>query len=373
MAKLHRTLLFLVCLFGTAETALAQYANLKLDYAQKRFNDGRPLPAQRYFLIEGTIDSTVALIEGQIFRSAKSVLNGTAVPLYEQLWKRPKSNKNLYFELPMNFELKGNQHYDFRLRFYRVITIVESEQLFKQLNDALTAYFTSIQDYRAQKTVLRQPTSVVFARLNAIVREATTLYRHRANGSFGSFSEKIERQIELCSQAKTHADFAKATDNLSALWQYDLRQWVDSEELLLFKDQVQVQECLTERTAGYRPGIHFGYGVAALGFSPTNWDFAPYLGLAFPFEAKRPSRYINNYSLITGIVIQNLRDQQQNRYSGPLLKVPYYIGLNFRLFRVVHLSTAALLLEKKENVSFRKSLAVRPLLGVAIELNWNNK
>ena len=100
-------------------TTTAQYETIILNYEKSYFGENQPLPAEKYFIINGTIRSDVQYVEGLIY-SAKGKDNRK--PLLTNFWKRDYNNSAPVFNLPINIKLTEGKDYDILLNFYRDIT-----------------------------------------------------------------------------------------------------------------------------------------------------------------------------------------------------------------------------------------------------------
>jgi hypothetical protein len=361
--------------------ANAQYETLILDYEKSCFGQNEPLPSNKNFVITGVANTNIPYIEVAIYDGKHKEGNE---PVYETFWKRDLNSQSPKFTVSINQHLRENKAYDVLIKYYRVATIGEAEGLQTNLTNTLDAYIE--QSYKLSNSNIdfnKSPKKTIMD-LNEIVITGMSQYRHRTRFSFESFSDVVEMKIEQIEKQSlksvSNANAANGDDagtrvifrdklltELKDMIHTEVGQYLNR-ELYIMIDDKYIEDYPTEELQNSLP-VNIGYGGALLStdFNNFNYTAGPYLGLSFPFGKEgSQSKFLQRSSLSFGVILdQNLFDQDNVAYRGPIFGVPVYGALGYRAFRFIRINAGVTVLE---NVT-SSNINVYPFIGISAELN----
>ena len=364
-----------------AFTANAQYETLVLDYEKSCFGQNEPLPSNKNFVITGVANANIPYVEVAIY-DGKHKEGDEAV--YETFWKRDLNSQSPKFTVSINQHLRENKAYDVLIKYYRVATAGEAEALQTNLANTLDAYIE--QSYKLSNSNIdfnKSPKKTI-TDLNEIVITGMSQYRHRTRFSFESFSDVVEMKIEQIEKQSlksvSNANAANGDDagtrvifrnklltELKDMIHTEVGQYLNR-ELYIMIDDKYIEDYPTEELQNSLP-VNIGYGGALLStdFNNFNYTAAPYLGLSFPFGKEgSQSKFLQRSSLSFGVILdQNLFDQDNVAYRGPIFGVPVYGALGYRAFRFIRVNAGVTVLE---NVT-TSNINIYPFIGISAELN----
>jgi hypothetical protein len=362
-------------------TANAQYETLVLDYEKSCFGQNEPLPSNKNFVITGVANANIPYVEVAIY-DGKHKEGDEAV--YETFWKRDLNSQSPKFTVSINQHLRENKAYDVLIKYYRVATAGEAEALQTNLANTLDAYIE--QSYKLSNSNIdfnKSPKKTI-TDLNEIVITGMSQYRHRTRFSFESFSDVVEMKIEQIEKQSlksvSNANAANGDDagtrvifrnklltELKDMIHTEVGQYLNR-ELYIMIDDKYIEDYPTEELQNSLP-VNIGYGGALLStdFNNFNYTAAPYLGLSFPFGKEgSQSKFLQRSSLSFGVILdQNLFDQDNVAYRGPIFGVPVYGALGYRAFRFIRVNAGVTVLE---NVT-TSNINIYPFIGISAELN----
>lgn len=382
------SLLLLAINFSTA-----QYETVLLNYEKSYFGENQPLPADKYFIINGTIRPDVQYVEISIFSPTGK---DDRDPLMSNFWKREFNNTSPVFNLPVNYKLKEGKDYDILINFYRTISSKERAKLSLNIFQTLDAYVDQSFNFSNKKLKLLRNNKQTINDMNQIVKRGMSLYRSRTLATFPGFSDMVKLKLEqiegiklkkaekvaMTGDSTTTAGSGMRTqliNELKAILHQEAAPYLNAEIYVLLDDKfIDNYPTETVRDA-YFLAPHFGYGGVAYNVSSTD-DFSygsnMYVGLSVPLAKRSKNTFLSNTSISFGAFLGNFEDDNDNEISGPLFKVPTYVSLGYRPFGFFRIQAGAAFLE---NVSgnpisgFDNKVEVRPFIGVSAELNvWFN-
>ncbi len=362
-------------------TVEAQYATLILNYEKSCFGENEPLPARKNFIITGIVNENIPYVEVEIYEE-KHKENDAAV--YKTFWKRDINSSSPKFTVSINQQLRESKAYDILIKYYRTTSEAENIELQDNLLRTLDAYIH--QSYKAsnEKIDFDKNTKKTIADLNKIVNIGMSQYRHRTNFTFTSFSEIIKMKInQIGSESLKNVSNANAANGsdagtriifrdkllgeLKELIHTEVKQYLNR-ELYIMVDDKFIVSYPTEEIQNALP-VNIGYGGVLLNtdFNAFNYTATPYLGLSFPFGKEgSQSKFLQRSSLSFGALLnQNLFDQNNVAYTGPIFNVPVYGSLGYRAFRFIRVNAGVTVLE---NV-VTSNIKVYPFIGISAELN----
>lgn len=364
----------------------AQVRNVTYDSQKNTFDNDYNLPSEERFTISGYIDSSVALVELEIYQGTKK--NGEPNSYYKTSWMRDPSDKGNQFYLSVKQGLRQNDHYDFDLKFYRTLNDEEIDYTKNSVSASLQNYLVSTIRNNSKGIELDKEPSAIRQTLNQIVSDGLNKYKTRSNESFPGFSDIILQQLNDMDDLKgSRAKNVIKNEDASLEEEYvnkiaaivlqaelELEQYFNQEVLVLSQTKT-VQDHPTEKQRNI-VAINGGYGGAWFSGNLNNFNYghAPYVGLSFPLGKKAfSSKFWSNTSISTGVFVLNFKDADGNKIKGPIIQRPFYVALGYKFFRFLRFNAGAVLLEKEvDNGEFVNAdkIFVRPFVGLSVELNF---
>lgn len=380
-----------ICCMVIYSVAFGQYndhdrSTVSLDYLHGEFNESEPLPAEKYFQIKGAINSSINMIKLGILRNSRATDT-----LYTVAWRRPYGNTDAAFNLPVHYKLRGNDRYTFVFFFYRKLSDSEKHYFEDALKKNLDAYIRGVMEVNGSKLSLQSPARKMLDDLNQVVYRAFTYYGNGFLGGFPGFSDVVKNKLRQISdvrlrKAKFNVDNDKGDYNPDVRRRYaqqlqsELLEMCLSEvspyihgELMVLQDVRAMRNYPTEKTRNFL-AINGGYGAVYLSgdWGELSYDTKPYVGVSFPLGNHRFSRFMGNASISTGVFLGNFHDEADNKITGPVIGVPFYLGIGYRAFRFIRLNAGLVATSKeKSNIQDVKvnEVKLKPFVGISAELN----
>ncbi|MEX0812989.1 MAG: hypothetical protein WD048_12290 [Chitinophagales bacterium] len=374
-------LLFALC---SSFLAHAQYKTVNFNYERSYFNEGQPLPAQDYLMLNGEVSSDVQMVQLKIYRTS----NTDKAPLHTALWKRPNNNLQNTFTLPINYKLNGSSEYTFVINYFQPASDAQSQSLHAMLEEVLFQYLEqSVQVKKRSITLLKNP-KLLIKDMDQIVETSLSFYDNKNNFRFNGFSDIILSQLQQLeninlsralhdgegdmNKAATRMAYArKQIEGVKLLVAREITQFID-DYLMIITDNKTIIDYPTEHEK-YTFAINAGYGGAYNDGGVDNFTYGSgvMLGLSFPLGRGSSRTGLNRLAISTGVFIQDFDFGDGKGATGPLVKRPYYLGLGIKTLKVVRLNAGAVVLQSTDSnklVDFGK-VYIRPYIGIAIELN----
>ncbi|NJN77471.1 MAG: hypothetical protein HC803_03380 [Saprospiraceae bacterium] len=364
-----------------AFTANAQYQTLVLNYEKSCFGENEPLPSNKNFVITGVANTNIPYVEVAIYDSKHKEDDA---PVYETFWKRDLNSQSPKFTVPVNQHLRESKSYDVLVKYYRVATDREADALQTNITNTLDAYIDQSYKLSNSNIDFNKSAKKTIADMNEIVITGMSQYRHRTRFTFKSFSDVVEMKIDQIESQSlksiSNANAANGDDagtrvifrdklltELKEMIRTEVGQYLNR-ELYIMVDDKYIEDYPTEELQNSLP-VNIGYGGALLStdFNDFNYTAGPYLGLSFPFGKEgSQSKFLQRSSLSFGVILdQNLFDQDNVAYTGPIFGVPVYGALGYRAFRFIRVNAGVTVLE---NVG-TSNIQVHPFIGISAELN----
>lgn len=388
------TLLTILTLITTT-SLFAQYETVLLNYEKSYFGENQPLPASKYFIVNGAIRSDVQYVELDIYK-AKGKDNRK--PLSSSFWKRDFNNSAPTFNLPVNYKLKEGRDYDYLFSFYRTVTSKERAKLTLNIYETLDAYVNQSFNFSNRKLKLMRNHRQTINDLNQIVERGMSLYRSRTQATFPGFSDMIKLKLEQVESVKLKKAerLEMATDSTGArvalrnqligelkrMLHQEVAPYLNAEIYVLLDDKY-IDNYPTEVVRdAYYLAPHFGYGGVGINLNKDDFAYASnmYVGMSVPLGKASKSNFWSNTAVSFGAFLGNFKDKKNNtEISGPFFKVPTYVALGYRPFGFFRVQAGAAFLENVTPAGggtipgFDKKVEVRPFIGVSAELSlWFN-
>ncbi len=137
----------------------------------------------------------------------------------------------------------------------------------------------------------------------------------------------------------------------------------------MLKDEITTLDYPTENlmntlaiNAGYA-GIYESGGV-----SDFKYYSGPFAGISFPLGNRvYNSNFLSNTSISAGVFLKNFETPELNKVSGPVIGLPIYASLGYRVLKFIRLQAGATLLEETDQITDSKSVYLKPFVGISIE------
>lgn len=382
--------IIILALFFTliAQNAAAQYTIFTFDEELVQFNNHTPLASEKDFLVTGNIPTSVNLVEVSVF-TANGKDNRSS--LYSNVWRRPNGNNGTQYKVPMNYKLRANKSYDFILQYYTPLTKEAHVSLHKALTENLDTYIDQSFQVGKKKIKFAKKSKQITSDLNEIVERGLSAYRTTNAIYFNGFSDLVADQIANIERANLKKavhimDTTDSTDvkssyrnklitNLKKMVRSEVKFILDNEWNGLYKEYY-IDNTKTEIRNGYF-AVNFGYGAVYLSGDVDNLDYGVgvYAGLSFPLSTSTIApKFFRNASITTGVFLNNFEDEDRQTITGPIIKRPIYVGLDYRLFQFVRFNAGAAFLEEESEQTgqiggITNRVFVQPFVGLSAKIN----
>ena len=220
--------------------------------------------------------------------------------------------------------------------------------------------------------------------MNKIVVDALEDYRHFLGREFPGFSDitrqKLEQKDKLkLNRAKFNITGRNKADNEKAVFaaqyiseliaavQNESDQYIDN-SLLALADIRTLKNFPTEKKPMTLP-LNFGYGTIPILRSLPDREYlhGPYVGVSMPLANKTFNRVLGNTSFSAGVFLQNFETSDGTQIHGSFIRIPFYAGLGYRVFRLFRINAGAVALEMENgNGSYNYSY-IQPYAGLSLE------
>ncbi len=366
-----------------------QYANVSFDPAMRTFNNFEPLPSEEDMMFTGAVPVNVNVVEFQFFRGKSKDFKD---PLYIANWERGAGDKSGSFKLPINYKLNANKKYDIRVKYFQKVENADREKIYGALKNNLDAYLGQSLQSSSKKIKLTKSSKEMMKDLNTIVTYGLREYRISNGIPFEGFSDLVKGQIEAIDDKKLNEVLfdSNNTSQAMASAKYrdqlikDLQTLIHAEVRFLLNsdisrliNQYDISDVKTESRNGYF-SINVGYGAVYVDGDVDNLEYgrAPYVGLAFPLSTSTLApKFFRNASITLGIFTKNFNDVgDRGPITGPIVKRPIYLGLDYKLFQFIRFNVGAAALEE-ESVNtgtisgIENRVFFRPFVGLSAKIN----
>ncbi len=385
---MKKLFILFVSTLATCVMLTAQLSLVNFEEELNQLNNGEELPSEKKLLIVGTIPSSVSMVEILIF-NAKGKDNRKA--LYGNTWLRPTANVGNQYKVPINYRLNAGKEYDFALRYFKSLDNGQKQQLYTGLVNNLNNYVDQSFAIGEKKLEFSKKTKHMVDDLNSIVEIGLSNYRTSTYATFSGFSDIVRGQIEKIKDASlleadrvvNEKDVKKAKQLYGKKMVADLKKMIASEVQFVLNDKwhtldqtYYVDNAETEKRNGYF-SINAGYGAVYLGGNIDNLNYgtSPYLGLSFPLSTSTIApKFFRNASITVGVFTDNFEGEDEQKITGPIIKRPVYLGLDYKLFQFVRFNAGAAFLEEvgEENgqvSGIEKRVFVEPFIGLSAKIN----
>lgn len=368
----------------------AQYATVNFDDKLRTFNNFEPLPSERDMMFSGAVSKDISVVEFRFFRAKDDDLKD---PLYVAHWQRSAGDMGNNFKLPVNYKLNANKKYNIQVKYFERISTTDREKLYAALKNNLDAYLGQNLKSGSKKIELTKKSKQMIKDLNTIVNSGLQEYRVTNGIPFGGFSDLVKGQLEAIDDKKLNkvlfdeSNSSQAAASIKYRDQLikDLQTLVHAEvrfvlnsDISRLANQFNIDNVKTESRNGYF-SLNVGYGAVYVDGNIDNLEYgrAPYVGLSFPLSTSTIApKFFRNASITLGIFTKNFNDvgNREEAITGPIVKRPIYLGLDYKLFQFIRFNVgAAALEEQSENTGsvtgIENRVFFRPFVGLSAKIN----
>ncbi|REG91443.1 hypothetical protein [Algoriphagus antarcticus] len=373
-------LLVLVLAVGTLGLQ-AQVTTVNLDLITSKINGGMPLPAEEEFYIRGAIPEKIEMVKLLIYPSNKTEKSG-----YTYFWKSPFGYKDLSYQILMGDPLRSNTDYHLEFGYYQKAGADQINEVSDLIHQNIKTYLSTITTIKRGGIKFSESDEVLINNLSKIVDQGTYYFELPNGEKFPGFSDitraKLAQRGKLrMGKAKFNVIGLTKADNARAVFANDyiteleniLFSEVDqylSPNMLVRMDETIFEKYSTEKTANSLP-LNIGYGAISLSKDLTDQEFvmSPYAGFSFPLGNRTFARFMNNMSISAGFFLSgDIKNQLEEKISGPVLDRPIYVGLGYNFFRFIRLNAGGTFITT-EQLGGRNVNSFQPFVGVSAEFN----
>jgi hypothetical protein len=377
---MKKLLLFTIFIFFY-QFSHSQIKSINYDVVSNEINSGVVLPAEEPFYIKGTLPRGIEYVKIRVNRPGKSANQAES---YD--WKRAFDFEVNQYEIFVANPLKSNTNYDFEFFFYERASERQMDEVKEAIGENLEAYIKSNFEVSSGGIKAYNNDQVMLSQMNQIVENGLEDYRHFLGRDFPGFSDLVKQKLDQRNKlklrrarfnilGKSDGDNEKAAyankyiEELIEAVQNETEQFL-SRSLMSLVDIRTVNSYPTEKKPGTLP-LNFGYGAFAVkrSLSSTEYLNGPYLGLSLPLGNKTFQKFLGNASFSTGVFLQNFNASSGERISGPIVNLPIYAGLGYKMFRVMRFNAGAVLINMEDINSGVKTDYIQPYVGMSLEFN----
>jgi len=356
-----------------------QYVNYNV--VSNEINERNPVPSEEPFYIQGTIPTNVEYVKVRVNRTGRNPALAE-----EYTWKAPFDFQVSNYELFIADPLRSNERYDFEFLYYQKAETDQMEAVREAINNNLESYIRSSLEVSRRGIRSIKSDQVMINEMNAIVRGGLEDYRHFLGRDFRGFSDVVRQKLaqrkrmrlsrarfNILRRNPEHNERAvyalNYVDELVATVQQESDQYL-TRSLMALVDVRTVQGYPTEDKPSTLP-LNFGYGAFAIQQSLPNTEYfnGPYVGLSLPLGNRVFQRVLGNASFSTGVFLQNFNSSQGDRITGPLIGLPIYAGLGYKVFRIFRLNAGAVIVNFEDAATMSTTNYIQPFAGISLELN----
>ncbi len=361
-------LVILITVFmGFKNITYAQMQTILLDPLFMHFENGRALPAETSFIVYAPVKEHVAMVKMQISNREfeRSIF-------YENIWIRKNGETMQNAILPSYQALRSGSNYNIRFLYYNRIKETERMQLREMLEVTTQTYLQTNIQRRGRRYNFQNSPTQIYNSLNTILSEGMVNYEIRPGTAEPKFSGIVESMLRTLVRYRTTNDEASESAFEPLLMQIsnEINMLSNSYEYVI-EDIVTIMNYPTESKISSL-SVSAGYGgvYRSGNFSDMNYYSSPFLGINLPLGNRVfTGNFWGNTSISAGVFLTKFENTSTRIVSGPLIDLPIYTSLNYKIYRFLNLQAGATLMEEQNLINNNKSLFVRPFVGLSIEFN----
>lgn len=364
-----KLLIFFILFFGMILFAevKAQMQTIQLERLFMHFDNGRELPSEEAFIVHVPVKPNTAMVKMQI-----SNRDFDRSVLYENVWIRKEGEDMQTAILPNYLLLRSSSKYNVRFIYYNRIADAERLQIPEMLATTAQTFLQTNISIQGRRYRFQNSPTQIYNALNNILSEGMKNYEIRPGTSEPRFSGIVESMLRTLVRYRISDDETSDSplENLLLQVQNEINMFVNSYEFVV-EDVVTIMNYPTEdKTSAL--AIKAGYGgVYNSGtFSDLSYYTAPYVGINIPLANRVfAGNFWGNTSLSAGVFLTKFENNEFIEVSGPIIGLPVYTSLNYRVYRFIQFQAGATLMEERNFLTDSSKLQVRPFVGLSIEFN----
>ncbi|MCH7413662.1 hypothetical protein MM213_09210 [Belliella sp. R4-6] len=376
-----KKIFIILLVFAVCSHSFAQIKSVEYDVVSNQVNSGVPLPAEEPFYIRGTLPRNIEFVKVKINRPGRNE-NQTE----EYSWKTAFDFQINQYEIYVGNPLKSNTDYNLEFYFYERAEESQMDAVKNALHKNLESYINANLEVASGGIKSYNNDQVMMSQMNQIVENGLIDYRLFLGRDFPGFSDLVRQKLAQKNKLKlrrarfnilgnkdgenekaVYAD--QYVNELIATVQNELDQFL-SRSLMSLVDIREVNAYPTEKKPNTLP-LNFGYGAFAVkrSFGSTEYFNGPNIGLSLPLGNRTFRKFLGNASFSTGVFIQNFESENGTKISGPLVNLPIYAGLGYKLFNVMRFNAGAVMINMDDTNSGSKTNYIQPYAGLSLEFN----
>ncbi len=352
--------------------------DIPFDILKNQLYGGANLPAEEPFRVSGELPQEIKRVELIVYEKSEK-----KDPLLSRVFVRPFNMMAERFEIQID-PLHDNKQYVFRFLYFKDATPEQLRALQLSLDANLEAVIRANYIFRKNRIIGQQSAKSLQKTLEEVVHQGLSDFRHAGGRSFTGFSSILTakmRQIERESLSNARFNIISKSKNesqrvgyaerliseLIQLAQSEATQYLSDNMLIIAEERTIITR--TEKLPGVLP-INIGYGFVYWegDFSNLVYNTAPYAGISIPLANRTFARYLGDASLSVGVMLRDL-EFSGTKYSGPVVNLPIYAALGYKIFRVARFNLGATLLSSDANGNGSTQLNAAVFTGISLELN----
>lgn len=381
-------LILSLLIFQIVLNVQAQYSNVRYDREKNYFNEGQELPFESYIMLNGEVPKEIELIEVSIHKSGR--IDESA--LYSTIWRKANVDQSV-FNLPLNYKLRQNNLYGFRIGYYYRLTPEEKITLYNSIGSSVMTFIDQSIKIKGNEIEIVKGSKTLKTFLDEIVNQGLHFYRNDLSYKFPGFSEIIDLKLKDLEKmnlkenkyyqikAKSDSTYDKKSENYKFFKSHltEFKKMVDSELVAYINtlsyvvaEVKEIDKYKTQRGQFILP-VNIGYGAIynSGSFDELSYAGSPYVGLSFPLaNSALKSNILSKSSISVGAYINNFNNEDEMEISGPFVNRPLFIGVGSKALQFFRINAGATILQES-NVSSTFSvekLYLRPSININFEL-----
>lgn len=365
-------------------SCFAQERVVQIDFESGSFINNPKIPFDKQFGIIGETGKDIEFVKVNIFYQDKDYV------LHSFVWNRIEKNKSETFDIVVPPILKSNTKYDFEITTYKLLSADEKVDLIQNVEDRIRFLLENNIYFDGKNVVINKPKDV-YEKIDDLIERAFEYNESKNLIPVRSPSDLVLSELSKQSEFKFKKLFKKTTrveknEASQKLINERINHLVDliiSELEPFMKSQVVQRHRKVKIAAVETDKERFSLPVNAGMYawskstdinntSVQNIDFTPGFGVTIPFSNKSKliskTRLFDSFGASAGLLLEPVSDANDTKFITPGINLPLYMGLGFRMFKVIRVNAGALILGEKGTPSFNK-LTILPTIGLALELN----
>lgn len=365
-------------------TGFAQERIVKIDFESGTFVNNPKIPFDQPFGIVGEASKDVEFVKVNILFTDKTFV------LHSFHWNRIDANKSENFNIVVPAILRSNTKYDFEVITYKLLTASQKNELLKNVEDRVRFLLANSLYFDGKNVQVNKPKRV-YEQLAELLQVSFQYHESKNLIALQAPSQLVLEELKKQNDFKFGRFFKKSTRNevneiantlinekiehLVALISSEISPYVNSQIVQHYR-KVYVRSVETDKEPFSLP-VNFGMyawnkTVNIDNTETQNIDFTPGVGITIPFSSKSKfasrNRVFDSFGLSAGVLLRPISDVNDTKFVTPGVDLPVFVGLGFRMFKVVRFNMGVLTLGEKGTQNFN-NLTFIPTAGLALELN----